>query len=86
MILALESQLEESQEREKMLVQYPDLNPGLSKPPEQQGMLLGWGGGRHDQENTVKRLFFMRSSAARLGVQEREFSTKRVPFSNSCRF
>ena len=37
MILALESQLVESQDREKMLVQYPDLNPGLNVQQPEQG-------------------------------------------------
>ena len=41
---------------------------------------------RRDQENTVKGLFFeikRCAHAARLGVQNKHFSTKRVPFSKS---
>ena len=44
---------------------------------------------RRDQENTVKGLFFeikRCARAARLGVQNRRFSTKRVPFSKSLGF
>ena len=44
---------------------------------------------RRDQVKAVKGLFFeikRCACAARLGVQNRQFSTKRVPFSKSFRF